>query len=111
MRTVRLLTAASTLLLTLAAPAAAERYTAGSAGLGDPYFPFAGNGGYDAVHYDLDLAYDDATDVLEGRVLMTATATQDMDQFNLDFRAFDIASLEVDEHPAALRPTRASRSW
>jgi aminopeptidase N len=100
MRTVRLLTATSALLLALAAPAAAERYTAGSAGLGDPYFPFAGNGGYDAVHYDLDLAYDDATDVLEGRVLMTATATQDLDQFNLDFRAFDISSLKVNKHPA-----------
>ena len=31
---------------------------------------------------------------------MTALATQDMDQFNLDFRSFDITSLEVDGHPA-----------
>ena len=31
------------------------RYTAGSAGAGDSYFPYAGNGGYDVRHYDLDL--------------------------------------------------------
>jgi hypothetical protein len=36
MRIVRLLTATSAMALALAAPAAAERYTAGSAGLGDP---------------------------------------------------------------------------
>jgi hypothetical protein len=33
------------------------RYTAGAPGAGDPYFPFAGNGGYDVQHYDLDLTY------------------------------------------------------
>ena len=33
-------------------------FTPGAAGLGDPYFPLAGNGGYDAGHYDLRLAYD-----------------------------------------------------
>ena len=33
------------------------RYTAGAAGAGDAYFPFAGNGGYDVQHYDLDLTY------------------------------------------------------
>ena len=33
------------------------RYTAGAEGGGDPYFPYAGNGGYDVQHYDLDLDY------------------------------------------------------
>ena len=33
------------------------RFTAGAAGAGDPYFPFAGNGGYDVQHYDLDITY------------------------------------------------------
>jgi hypothetical protein len=36
----------------------------GSPGLGDPYYPLAGNGGYDARHYDLNVAYDPPTDVL-----------------------------------------------
>src|SRR5687767_930334 len=39
-----------------AAPAAAQ-FSPGSAGLGDPFFPFAGNGGYDVQHYFLDLNY------------------------------------------------------
>ena len=33
------------------------RYVGGAAGVGDPYFPLAGNGGIDVVHYSLDLDY------------------------------------------------------
>src|SRR5690606_37458040 len=33
------------------------RYQPGEPGAGDPYFPLAGNGGIDVVHYDLDLDY------------------------------------------------------
>ena len=29
------------------------RYTAGATGAGDPYFPYAGNGGYDVQHLSL----------------------------------------------------------
>ena len=38
-----------------------------AAGIGDPYFPLDGNGGYDVQHYDLDLAYDPATRRAHGR--------------------------------------------
>ena len=42
-----------------AAPAAASSWPAspGSDTLGDPFFPQAGNGGYDVKHYSLDLEY------------------------------------------------------
>jgi aminopeptidase N len=87
--------------LVLAAPAAAERYMAGSPGLGDELFPNAGNGGYDVGHYDLALDYDPATDRLEGRAVITATATQDLDQFDLDLRDWaGILKLEVNGHAA-----------
>lgn len=33
------------------------RYSQGADGAGDPYFPLAGNGGIDVLHYDLDLTY------------------------------------------------------
>src|SRR5690606_26684424 len=33
------------------------RYSEGAEGAGDPYFPLAGNGGIDVLHYDLDLTY------------------------------------------------------
>ena len=49
-------------LLALAQPAAARAaFGPGSPGLGDPFFPLAGNGGYDIAHYDLTLGYDPAT--------------------------------------------------
>jgi hypothetical protein len=35
---------------------------AGASGVGDPYFPFDGNGGYDVGRYVLDVAYDPPTD-------------------------------------------------
>ena len=38
----------------------------GAPGIGDPYFPLDGNGGYDVAHYDLDIAYEPSTDVLRG---------------------------------------------
>ena len=44
----------------LAAPA-----SPGAAGIGDPYFPLEGNGGYDVRHYDLTFSYDPATDRLD----------------------------------------------
>ena len=40
--------------------------TPGAPGIGDPYFPLDGNGGYDVRHYDLDVTYDPASDVLTG---------------------------------------------
>lgn len=33
----------------------------GAPGVGDAYFPLAGNGGYDVAHYALELAYDPAS--------------------------------------------------
>ena len=43
-----------------------KRFGPGAPGIGDPYFPLDGNGGYDVKHYDLDVAYEPATDVLRG---------------------------------------------
>ncbi|MEI5583493.1 MULTISPECIES: M1 family metallopeptidase [unclassified Agromyces] len=83
------------------------RYTAGSAGVGDEYFPFAGNGGYDVQHYDLDIRYTPpapAPAPLEGEFEGVATidleATQDLDRFNLDLRGMDVHSVTVNGKPA-----------
>ena len=54
-----LLCLASSVGLVSAAPQ--QKASAGSAGLGDPYYPLDGNGGYDVQHYDLDLAYEPDT--------------------------------------------------
>ena len=81
---------------TFAATASANRYTPGSAGLGDPFFPNAGNGGYDVRHYTLDLDFDPATDRLVGKATIVAESTQGLKTFNLDLRQFlAVKSIEV----------------
>jgi aminopeptidase N len=80
----------------LAAPApAGAAFAPGSPGLGDPFFPLGGNGGYDVGHYALTLGYDPATDVLDGRARITATATQDLSRFDLDLRGFEVGGVTV----------------
>jgi aminopeptidase N len=64
-------------------PTAAMAASPGAPGIGDPYFPNYGNGGYDASHYDVAVTVDGAT--LTGTTTMTATATQDLSRFDLDF--------------------------
>jgi aminopeptidase N len=86
--------------LVLAAPAGAADFAPGSDGLGDPFFPLAGNGGYDVRHYTLDLAYDRATNRLDGDVTILARAEQSLSSFNLDFRGYDISDLEVNGRDA-----------
>ena len=44
----------------------------GAAGIGDPYFPLDGNGGYDVRHYDLRCRLRPATDVLQGMAQIQA---------------------------------------
>ena len=93
--TARSLFGALALFLTTAGLAGAADFTPGSSGSGDPFFPNAGNGGYDVANYDLKLAYDPATDVLDGKAVVTAKATQDLSRFDLDLRGFQISKLTV----------------
>ncbi|MEW6277800.1 MAG: M1 family metallopeptidase [Candidatus Eremiobacterota bacterium] len=73
---------------------------AGAPGLGDPYFPKLGNGGYDAQHYTVDLAVDVADNQLRGSSTMEALATQPLDTFNLDFQGFAVSEVSVNGRPA-----------
>jgi aminopeptidase N len=82
---------------------ASTRYVAGSAGLGDPLFPLAGNGGYDVSNYNLHLNYQPSTRRLAGAVTVSATATQNLSRFDLDLRGFTISRLAVDGRSASFR--------
>jgi aminopeptidase N len=88
------------LLLILTGPAGAAAFTPGSSGLGDPFFPNAGNGGYDVSHYSLTLGYEPASNQLAGTAVITAAATQDLSRFDLDLRGFSISRLEVNGQTA-----------
>ncbi|HEY3260984.1 MAG TPA: M1 family metallopeptidase [Pseudonocardiaceae bacterium] len=81
--------------LTVPGQASAVQFSPGSAGVGDPFFPLAGNGGYDVRHYSLAFSYDPATRVLDGTATIIATATQNLSRFDLDLRGFDIGRLTV----------------
>ncbi|WP_328331697.1 MULTISPECIES: M1 family metallopeptidase [unclassified Streptomyces] len=90
-RLAALATATAALCVIAAAPAPSP----GSAGIGDPYFPQLGNGGFDALHYGLDIAYNPDTGRLDGRTTVTARATQNLSSFDLDLQQLTVASVEV----------------
>src|SRR3954465_16068380 len=69
-----------------AGTAFAATFAAGSDGLGDPFFPQGGNGGYDVQHYGLTLGYDPAANHLAGTAAITAKATPALSRFDLYFR-------------------------
>jgi aminopeptidase N len=79
----------------LAPAAGATQYTPGSAGVGDPYFPLEGNGGYDVGHYLLDLSYAPATHELSGTARISAVATQNLSRFDLDLSGMHVRSVAV----------------
>ncbi|MFJ5777515.1 M1 family metallopeptidase [Streptomyces sp. NPDC093094] len=86
----------ASLVVGLAGCGGGVRGTPGGAGLRDPYFPKAGNGGYDVTHYSLDLAYEPARRELSGRAVVTARAVQDLSAFNLDLRGLEVTAVTVD---------------
>ena len=63
--------------LVLPSLAGAAEFSPGASGTGDPYYPLAGNGGYDVGHYGLRLAYKPDGNRLSGEATISATATQD----------------------------------
>ncbi|MEV7389289.1 MULTISPECIES: M1 family metallopeptidase [unclassified Streptomyces] len=85
--------------------AAAPAPTPGADGIGDPYFPQLGNGGFDARHYDLDVAYAPDTGRLDGRTTLTARATQNLSSFDLDLQKLEVTRVEVNGRRAEFTRT------
>ncbi len=68
----------------------------GAVDIGDSLYAGLGNGGYDVLHYSLDLAWDDETDILNGTATLEAAATQALSAFNLDLYGLEVAAVTVD---------------
>ena len=107
----KLATLIATVLLCFgAAPAALgappSPYPAGSSGLGDPYFPLDGNGGYDVQHYDLVLTYDPASDQLTG--IATITRQGDAEPLGVQFRLHRPAAPLADRQRRSVRTRSAA---
>src|SRR5690242_14438105 len=92
------------LLSTGPAAAAPLQGTPGAPGIGDPYFPLDGNGGYDVAHYGIDVTYQPSLDELAGSTTITARATQDLSSFDLDF-LLTVKSVQVNSLPARFAGT------
>lgn len=95
-------------LAATAAPAsapAASKPSPGAPGIGDPYFPLSGNGGYDVKHYGLNIDYVPATDVLTGHAIITAKATQNLSRFDLDLHGLTVKSITVNGRKATWKRT------
>ncbi|MFG2280367.1 M1 family metallopeptidase [Streptomyces asoensis] len=97
-RSVRLVPAVAAVLLLLAATACDDTAAAdstGAPGLDDPYFPEAGNGGYDVSHYGLTLAYTPEGNRLSGTAVVTARAGRDLSAFDLDLAGLTVEEVTV----------------
>jgi len=84
------------LCLVLAPAGIARAQSPGAAGAGDPYFPKAGNGGYQVQRYGLDLRVKPLRNRLVGRATIDAIARQSLSRFNLDLRGLRVKEVSVD---------------
>ncbi|MFI0714252.1 M1 family metallopeptidase [Streptomyces inhibens] len=87
--------ALATAVASAATIAAAPGASPGAPGVGDSYFPDLGNGGYDALHYDLGVSYHPDSGRLDGRTTLTARATQNLSAFDLDLQKLTVDSVKV----------------
>ena len=69
-------------------------------GAGDPYYPEDGNGGYDVTGYHVSISYDPASKNLDGDTRITAKATDELSEFNLDLNGLEVSDVEVDGQAA-----------
>lgn len=73
---------------------------AGAPGMGDPYFPNWGNGGYDVGKYTIALEVNPIANTIKGSTTITATATERLSSFNLDLHGLTIESVNVNDKSA-----------
>jgi hypothetical protein len=78
----------------------------GAPGIGDPYFPKDGNGGYDVGHYSIKVAYQPASNFLRGRATLRARSLQALSRFDLDFVGLKVDAVQVNGAPAAWSRTQ-----
>ena len=105
-RTATIAAAGATMLVLAFVPSAQARHAVfrpGAPGVGDAYFPKAGNGGYDVEHYDVRLSYNAKKRTIDATTRILARATQNLSRFDLDYRGPAIKSLTVNGRRAAYK--------
>ena len=89
----------SILALVCAGSCRSFAFPSGAEGIGDPYYPQLGNGGYDVLHYTLELTVDPQSNTLSGMCSLQARTTQPLKIFNLDFSGLTIEKITVNDLP------------
>ena len=62
----------------------------GSEGIGDPYYPKLGNGGYDVQKYTIAMKIDPGSGEVQATTTVEAKATEDLSSFDLDFAGLTV---------------------
>lgn len=89
------------LMLVLCTRVAARESTIGDPGLDDPFMPLLGNGGYDTLHYTIDITVDvENNNITDATTTIEAEAVHDLTAFNLDFIGYDINEITVNGEEA-----------
>ena len=65
-------------------------------GMGDSFYPKLGNGGYDTLHYDIELDVEPSTNTITALTTITIQPTAELAAFNLDLSGLDVGSVTVD---------------
>ena len=76
-------------------PAMSTAPPARAEGVGDSFYPFLGNGGYDVLHYNITMSVDTESREISALVGITARATEDLQEFNLDLAGLDVLAVVV----------------
>ena len=72
----------------------------GAEGIGDPYFPDLGNGGYDAQHYSIDLDVDMDANEISGSTTIDLVATQELTSLNFELLGMSVEQVSVNGQQA-----------
>ncbi|SDT24684.1 M1 family metallopeptidase [Microlunatus soli] len=79
----------------------------GSSGVGDPYYPDYGNGGYDAQRYTVSLEWIPKSQTLTGSAVITARSTKMLRSFYVDLM-LPVNSVTVDDEEADFERSNAT---
>lgn len=82
----------------------------GSVGIGDPYYPRSGNGGYEVDHYDISLSYDPVVNDLHAVTTVTGKVTEAsrLGRFDLDLQSsMNVSAVTVNGTAAAFEHQQA----
>jgi len=89
------------ILAILVVAGAAQAFAAKPAN--EPFFPRAGNAGYDALHYEVRLAYQPKDGGIRAATEVDAVATQSLRSFSFDFFGPKVSEVEVGGEAASFR--------